>query len=58
MPWFGDPPNQRSSWLEPLGVLGDPPWFGSKKMKTRGRERGRDAEENVGGERNGKKMKR
>jgi hypothetical protein len=45
--WFGDPPSQRSPWLEPLGVLGDPFWFSSKKMKRRGREMGRDGEENV-----------
>jgi hypothetical protein len=32
--------------------FGDPPWFGSKKMKRRGTEMGRDEEEN------GKKMKK
>jgi hypothetical protein len=36
--WFGDPPCQRSPSLEPLGVVGDPSWFGSKKMKRRARE--------------------
>jgi hypothetical protein len=56
--WFGDPPSRRSPWLEPLGVVGDPPWFGSKKMKRRGREMGRDGEENVWLREMGKKMRR
>jgi hypothetical protein len=45
--WFGNPPSRRSPWLEPLGVVGDPSWFSSKKMKRRAREMGRDREEDV-----------
>jgi hypothetical protein len=58
VPWFGDPPSRRSSSLEPSSVIGDPPWFGSKKMKRRGREMGRDGEENVWVREIGKKMKK